>query len=90
MFVQVDKIGTVSWPPLTANVTLRPDPERLRRRATWLLSVAHNADPRARQRICVPQRWQEDPVIRRLIGASWPDQFAAQVRVLQRLLETSP
>jgi hypothetical protein len=88
--LSIDKIGTASWQPLTGNASLRPNPEPLRRRATWLLSVAHKANPRARQRIRVPLRWQEDPVMRRLIGASWPDQLAAQVRVLQRLLEISP
>jgi hypothetical protein len=87
--LSVDKIGTASWPPLTRNANLCPDPEPLRHRATWLLSVADKANPRARQRIRVPLRWQEDPVIRRLIGASWPDPLAAQVRVLQRLLDTS-
>lgn len=88
--LSIDKIGAASWLPLTANATLRPNPEPLRRRAAWLLSVAEMVDPRFRQRIRVPSRWQEDPVLRRLIGASWPDRLAAQVRVLERLLETSP
>jgi predicted RNA-binding Zn-ribbon protein involved in translation (DUF1610 family) len=87
--LSIDKIGAVSWPPLVENVALFSNLRPLRQRAAWLLSVAEKANPRAQERIRVPRQWQQDPLLRQLMGLAWPDRLAAQVRTLQRLLELS-
>lgn len=86
--LSIDKFGEATWAPtLPEVVTLTSSTEPLRQRAAWLLSVSAYDRRGVRESIRVPPKWQKDPLIRQLMGATWPLALAPQVRALQRLLE---
>jgi len=84
----IGNLGAASW--AARNQEDRPLSQidaDMRSRAVWLLSVASSRRSFGGHRVRVPVPRQHDPILRRLMSASWSNRFAAQVRALQRLLE---
>ena len=86
--LDIDNLGAAFWPAAAQDKAISPRVDsELRARAMWLLSVVSSPYLSAGERIRLPERWRQDAMLSRLLSASWPNRFVAQLRTLQRLLE---
>lgn len=88
MRLDAGNLGRLEWPAENA-VDMEPDrpvPSQLRKRATWLLSVARSSMNGKGERVVVPYSLHNDALFKRLAIASWDQHLIPQVRAMSILL----